>query len=79
MIKNILEYNNNNMVAWYEYLTAMNKIDKLASENNNLYEDTHKDIIKMNEYAMDGIIDSMSKQAQKINNWVDEFMWEWYY
>ena len=79
MIKNILEYNNNNMVAWYEYLTAMNKIDKLASENDNLYEDTHKDIIKMNEYSMDGIIDSMSKQAQKINDWVSDWQWEWNY
>lgn len=79
MIKNILEYNNNNIVAWYEYLTAMNKIDKLADENDKLYEDTDKHIIKMNEYAMDGIIDNMSKQAQKINDWVDEFMWEWYY
>lgn len=77
MIKNILEYNN--IGAWYEYLTAMNKIDKLSNENSKLYEDTHKNIIKMNEYAMDGILDSMSKQAQKIDNWVDEYKWEWYY
>lgn len=78
MIKNILEYNNN-IGAWYEYFTAMNKINKLASENDTLYEDTHKHIIRMNEYAMDGIIDSMSKQAQKINDWVSDWEWEWYY